>query len=182
MGHTMVVRMYKNRYITIYYNVKYDVFLGSSNLILFIKTRIARVNPDDHQHICLLWPQILVLLLFNLETPTVYYICFKMVPLRLDFLLCVNYKISLNMGLFRPFYPQFGRFGWAGPDSTRIISSKSHMWCLFISTQMLTSWYVFTCLGACVCDLFHPKMSPTLSLSGMHQKSFIYHTNSTNYQ
>ena len=24
------------------------------------------------------------------------------------------------MGLFIPFYPQFGRFGWAGPDSTRV--------------------------------------------------------------
>ena len=31
-------------------------------------------------------------------------------------------------------------------------------------------------------DLVHPKMSPTLSFSGMYQKPFIYHRNSTNSQ
>ena len=31
-------------------------------------------------------------------------------------------------------------------------------------------------------DLFHPKMYPTLSFSGMYQKSYIYHRNRTNYQ
>ena len=31
-------------------------------------------------------------------------------------------------------------------------------------------------------DQVHPKMSPTLLLSGMYQKSFIYHGNRTNYE
>ena len=31
-------------------------------------------------------------------------------------------------------------------------------------------------------DLFQPKMSPTLSFSGMYRKSFIYRRNRTNYQ
>ena len=31
-------------------------------------------------------------------------------------------------------------------------------------------------------DLFQPKMSPTLSFSGMYQKSFIRRRNSTNSQ
>ena len=42
-------------------------------------------------------------------------------PLRSIFLLCVSNKITLNMGLFRPFNPQIGRIGWPGPDSTRAI-------------------------------------------------------------
>ena len=41
-----------------------------------------------------------------------------MVPHQSIFLLCVSYKIRLIMGLFRPFYPQFGRIGWPSPDST----------------------------------------------------------------
>ena len=61
----------------------------------------------DHQHICLLLPQILVLKLSNLETPTVDYMCFQMLPLRSIFLLCVSYNIWLKIGLFRPFYPNF---------------------------------------------------------------------------
>ena len=64
----------------------------------------ARENSDDHQHICLLWPQILVLPLPDLETPPSDYIYFQMVPLQLIFLLCVSYKIRLNIG---PVYTSF---------------------------------------------------------------------------
>ena len=100
----------------------------NKNFIRFIKTRFARVNSDDHQHICLLWPQISVLLLSDLETSTLDYICFQVVPLRSIFLLCVSYKIRLNMGLFRPFYPQFGRIRWPDPDSTRLVGTKKIGW------------------------------------------------------
>ena len=80
--------------------------------------RFARVNPYDHQHIFLFWPQILVFKLTNLKTPTVDYMGFQMVPLWSIFLLCVSYKIRLKIDLFRPFYPQICEFGWADPDST----------------------------------------------------------------
>ena len=40
------------------------------------------------------------------------------------------------MGLFRPFYPQIGEFGWAGPDSTSVDDS----WCEIA---------VFDCDGIC---------------------------------
>ena len=60
--------------------------------------QFARENSDDYQNICLLWPQILVLPLPDLETPTADYICLQMVPLRSIFLLCVSYKIGLNIG------------------------------------------------------------------------------------
>ena len=59
----------------------------------------------------------LVLKLSDLETPTVDYICFQMVPLLSILLSYVSYKIRLKIGLFISFYPQFGRFGLAGPDS-----------------------------------------------------------------
>ena len=67
----------------------------NEHFIRFIKTRFAHVNSDDHQQICLLWPQILVLKLNDMETPTVDYMCFQIVPLRLIFRLCVSFKIRL---------------------------------------------------------------------------------------
>ena len=65
----------------------------NKNFIWFIKMRFVHVNSDYHQHIYLLRPQILVLPLTNLETLTVDYICFQMVP-------------------------QFGQFWWSGLDIT----------------------------------------------------------------
>ena len=79
----------------------------------------ARENSDQHQHICLLWPQIFICLLLDPRTPTVNCILFQMDPLQSIFLLCVSNKIRVNMGLFIPFYPQIGRIGWQGPDITR---------------------------------------------------------------
>ena len=70
-----------------------------------------RGERSSNPHIYLLWPQNLVLKLSNLDNPTVYYICFQLVPLRLIFLLGVSYKIWFKIGLFIPFYPQFSRLG-----------------------------------------------------------------------
>ena len=81
--------------------------------------RFVRKKSDEYQHICLLWPQISILPLPDLDTPIVNYIWFQIEPLRSIFLSCVSNKIRLNMGLLRPFYTQIGRIGWPGPDSNR---------------------------------------------------------------
>ena len=52
-----------------------------------------------------------VLMLPNLETQILNYIGYQMEPLRSIILLCVSNKIRLDMGLFRPIYPQIGRIG-----------------------------------------------------------------------
>ena len=88
--------------------------------------QFARKNSDDHWHLCLLWPQILVLPLPNLETPTADYICFQMVPLRLIFLLCVSYKIRLNIGLV---YTSFLIYGnWLLDWEINLCTIKN-IWC-----------------------------------------------------
>ena len=92
--------MYKLHYITLYYKLNYGPFLDS-----LIKTWFASVNSNDHQHIYLLWHQMFVLSLSELETLTVEYIWFHMGPLRYILLLCVSYKIRMNIGLFIPFIP-----------------------------------------------------------------------------
>ena len=81
------------------------------HFIRFMITRFARINSYDHQHIWLLLPQILVLKLSELETPTVYYMCFQMLSLRSIFVPCVRYKIWLKMVLFRPFIPNLVNSG-----------------------------------------------------------------------
>ena len=56
--------MYKLHYIPLYYKLNYGPFLDS-----LIKIWFARVNSNDHQHICLSWPQILVLKLTRPRDP-----------------------------------------------------------------------------------------------------------------
>ena len=43
---------------------------------------------------------------------------FQMGPLQSIFQIGVIFTIILNKGLFIPFYPQLGEFGWSDLDST----------------------------------------------------------------
>ena len=88
--------------------------------------QFARENSDDHQHICLLWPQMLVLPLPDLETPTADYIYFQMVPLRSIILSCVSYKIRLNIG---PVYPSFLIYANWLLDWEINLRTIKHAWC-----------------------------------------------------
>ena len=44
--------------------------------------------------------------------------CFQIGPLLSIFQIICEFYYSVKNCLFRPFYPQFGEFGWLGPDST----------------------------------------------------------------
>ena len=78
----------------------------------------------------------------DIYTPEVDYMCFQMGPLRSIFLLCVNVKIRLKMGLFRPFYPQIGEFRWPGPDSTRKLYSGIFLfWNLDFRCKLVCSFF-----------------------------------------
>ena len=72
----------------------------------FIKTRFARVNSDDPQHIFLLWRQILVLKFTVPGCPNsrLYVLPEGITP--------VDFSIMCELCLFRPFYAQIGAFGW----------------------------------------------------------------------
>ena len=48
---------------------------------------------------------------------------FQMGPLQSIFQIGVIFTIILNKGLFIPFYPQLGEFGWSDLDSTRLQKS-----------------------------------------------------------
>ena len=110
----------------------------NKHFIRFIKTRFARINSDDNQHICLLWPQILALKLTGPGdlNSRLYELSDGTTPV--DFLIMCKFYDSVKKGLFRPFYPQFGAFGWPRPDSTRL---QRKLWPLPSYLQMKTLAY-----------------------------------------
>ena len=108
--HNMVIIMYKIHHINIYYKLKYGLFLDNSltamryyYFIGLIKLRFVHVNSDDHLHISLLWPQILLIKLTRPGKPSADYMGFHMGPLLSIFQSGAIFRINLNKGLFRPF-------------------------------------------------------------------------------
>ena len=87
----------------IYFSIVRKLPRVYKHLIPFIKTRFARVNSDDHQHIGLLCPQILVLKLTGTGDPnSIFYVLSDETTLVYFLIMCKFYN-SVKNCLFRPF-------------------------------------------------------------------------------
>ena len=62
------------------------------------------------------------------------------------------------------------------------LNDAGKTWFDFLKKGLIERGWSPSEIDPCLFDLFQPKMSPTLSFSGMYQKSFIYRRNRTNSQ